>query len=273
MALRVSELMVVAWCLVVAAVSLVRPLSRLARVRVVGGAALLGAAALVCATLPSHGGAGAVRNVLPGAFVLGAYWVAGALFVAPQLELEARLLAVDQRVFELLGRRGDAHRLPRWLQDASEVAYLSVYAMLPLGAWAAWAAGGTSSVDRYWTLVFLSEASCYLALAWVQTRPPRTLVPRQPAVSIGAVRRVNELLLTHASIQVNTLPSGHAAGAVAVALALVWVQSPFATVFGLAALAICLATVTGRYHFVVDTGAGAAVAVAWWLALRVGLGG
>ena len=66
----------------------------------------------------------------------------------------------------------------------------------------------------------------------------------------------------------NTIPSGHAAGAVAVAITLGWLHSPLAPVFGLVALAICIATVVGRYHFVVDTVAGAAVAVTWWLAVR-----
>ena len=66
----------------------------------------------------------------------------------------------------------------------------------------------------------------------------------------------------------NTIPSGHAAGAVAVALALAWLHSPLAPLFGVVAVAICIATVVGRYHFLVDTVAGALVGIAAWLVVR-----
>ena len=153
---------------------------------------------------------------------------------------------------------------------ALEVAYLAVSAMLPLGAWAAWHHAGTPGVDRYWSVVFLSEASCYLALAWLQTRPPRLLEPWAAVLSgRSGFRLANETILTYGSHHMNTIPSGHAAGAVAVAVALGWLQSPLTPAFGLVAIAICVATVVGRYHFVVDTVAGAGVAVIWWLVVRV----
>jgi membrane-associated phospholipid phosphatase len=69
------------------------------------------------------------------------------------------------------------------------------------------------------------------------------------------------------SNEVNTLPSGHAAGAVAVALALGSLDLVLAVPFMLLAAAILVATVVGRYHFVVDTVAGTVVALASWLAV------
>lgn len=123
--------------------------------------------------------------------------------------------------------------------------------MLPLGAWAAWSQGRTAAVDRYWTVVFLAESSCYLALAWLQTRPPRALEPWAARLRTrSVVRHANEAVLTHGSHRMNTIPSGHAAGAVAVALA------------------VCVATVVGRYHFLVDTVAGALVGIVAWLVVR-----
>jgi len=114
-------------------------------------------------------------------------------------------------------------------------------------------------------VVFLSEASCYIALAWLQTRPPRALEPWASSIRERSIfRQANEVVLTHGSHHMNTLPSGHAAGAVAVALALSSLRAPTAPLFGAAAVAICIATVVGRYHFLVDTVAGVAVAVGWW---------
>jgi membrane-associated phospholipid phosphatase len=73
--------------------------------------------------------------------------------------------------------------------------------------------------------------------------------------------------VNRASIQVNTLPSGHAAGALATALAVGTIM-PFAgIVFLLAALLISIATVMGRYHYVVDTVLGVLVALAAWTVL------
>lgn len=266
--LRLTELAVVAWCVVAVSVSLARPLSAGARVRLLSGATSLALAAVSCGLMPAAGAFEAVRNVLPALFVLAAYWVAGMFFVAPQPVLEQRLLAIDRRALALFGLT-DAPTLGRHgLRDVLEAAYFAVYAVLPLGAWSAWSYGGAAAVDRYWTLVFLAESSCYLALAWLQTRPPRVLESSLAAGPPSFVRRANELVLTHGSIQVNTLPSGHAAGAVAVWLALTSVGSPHALLFGVVALGICVATVVGRYHFLVDTVAGAGVAAVWWWLLR-----
>src|SRR2546427_540893 len=66
-------------------------------------------------------------------------------------------------------------------------------------------------------------------------------------------------------------PRGHVAASLAVALA-VAPPMPFAgAVFGLLAVSIGVACVVGRYHYVVDVAAGAALALATWIA--VGLAG
>jgi membrane-associated phospholipid phosphatase len=266
---RVSELAVVCWCMVAAVVAMLRPLCARGRWRVIGGALVVSMAALATSQLPDTGTGGAIRNLLPALFVLGAYWLAAGYIVEPQPRLEQRLLALDRRA---LGSLQLETRLGRgWALEILEAAYFAVYAVLPLGAWAAWAHGASVSVDAYWTVVFLSEASCYVALAWLQTRPPRLLEPWPGAVRARArIRGVNEVVLTHGSHHMNTLPSGHAAGAVAVALALSSLQVPTAPLFAVVALLICVATVAGRYHFLVDTLAGAAVAVCWWWIVMVG---
>jgi len=265
MGARESELAVVCWCLVATIVAVVRPLGTRARVRVIGGACGLAVTALATMRLPDAGVAAAVRNVAPAVFVLCAYWLAGGFFVAPQPGLEQRLLALDRTLLAPLGLQLRLTTASPLALEVLEAAYLSVYALLPLGALAAWVHGGIPGVDRYWTIVFLSESSCYIALAWLQTRPPRELEPW--AVSLRArslLRKANEAVLARGSHHMNTIPSGHAAGAVSVALALWSIGAPGSWLAAVLAAGICIATVVGRYHFVVDTVAGAAVAGGWW---------
>jgi membrane-associated phospholipid phosphatase len=109
-------------------------------------------------------------------------------------------------------------------------------------------------------------------LPWLQTRPPRVVESLVPvpdrahlAVEPGLFRRLNLAILRTSSNQVNTLPSGHVAAALAVALT-VLASAPAAGVAFLAlSAAIALATVVGRYHYAVDSLAGVAVAlVSWW---------
>ena len=78
---------------------------------------------------------------------------------------------------------------------------------------------------------------------------------------------MNLAILRTSSNQVNTLPEWHVAAALAVVLD-VLASAPAAGVAFLAiAAAIALSTVVGRYHYAVDSLAGAAVALAswWWL--------
>jgi membrane-associated phospholipid phosphatase len=266
---RLSELVIVGWCGVAALVALMRPLPASRRIGVLAGTAAMAGVVLGLAQSPPSGLVDAMRNLAPALWVLAAYRIASRFFLAPDLRLERWLLATDDRLLGGLDLESRLTRGPRWFVEWLEVAYLAVYVMLPLGAWAAWNAGGHAAVDRYWLVVFPAEASCYLALAWLQTRPPRDLEPWVAQVrDRSAFRRTNEFVLHHGSHRMNTIPSGHAAGAVAVALALAWLGSGLAVPFALLAAAILVATVVGRYHFTVDTVTGALVAVANWLVAR-----
>jgi membrane-associated phospholipid phosphatase len=77
-------------------------------------------------------------------------------------------------------------------------------------------------------------------------------------------RRLNTAILNNASIQANTLPSGHVSGAVAAALGVM----PVAPAVGLWLMAIAgliaVAAIAGRYHYAVDCVAGLAVSLVVW---------
>ena len=267
--MRRSEWLVLGWCAVTMALTLVRPLLPMARLRVVTRCLALAAIVRAVALTSAGDAPPVVRNLAPALYVLAAYWIAAGFFVRPNAALEAWLARSDRR---WLGRWHPEVWVPRsrWRLEGLEFAYFAVYAMLPLGMWAAHAAGGDRAVDWYWSVVFPAEALAYLGLAFWQTRPPRAIEPWAAALrQRSPLRVVNEVVLDVGSHGMNTLPSGHAAGAVAVALAVATLAAPSAPVFAVVAVAICAATVVGRYHFLVDTVTGAGVALLVWVVAHV----
>ena len=267
--LQTSHVVVAWWCVIASIVALLRPLPGSRRLAIVSGAVALLGTVFAVSRVPWAGAGAAIRTLAPAVWVVAAYWIASAYFVAPQAPLERWLGRVDDALLSRFRRERRGTRGAAWAAELLELAYLAVYATVPTGAWAAWEAGGLAAVDAYWLLVFPSVATCYLSLAWGQTRPPRHLERSACAGRRSALRRANEFVLQHGSHGVNTVPSGHAAGAVAVALSLGGLGSPWAPLFWLLAAAILVATVAGRYHFVVDTALGALVAVVCWAVVRV----
>ena len=204
-----------------------------------------------------------LQIVIPSLVLLGGYWLSGLLFVRPNVQLERWLLSVDDRLLTRSGVLAWLHRSPRF-GEYFELSYLLVYAAVPAGATTLAVSGYGDQVDRFWTIVLLAEFACYGMLPWIQTRPPRAIETSDNVAHAGVVRRLNLSVVNRASIQVNTLPSGHAAGAVATAVA-VSTSLPFAGIaFLFMALSISIATVLGRYHYVVDTVLGGLVAIVVW---------
>jgi membrane-associated phospholipid phosphatase len=204
-----------------------------------------------------------IELLLPAACLLAGYWLSGLFFVAPMAHLERRLLRIDEHV--------GVSRVawPRLVRDYFELAYVLVYAVVPAGAITLALGGHANAVPRFWSVVLLAEFLSYGMLPWVQTRPPRAIeVPRERSRSTSPLRRFNLAVLGRASIQVNTLPSGHAAGAVATALAVATVMPDAGAVFLVLALSIAMATVIGRYHYIVDSVLGIVVAMIASVALR-----
>jgi membrane-associated phospholipid phosphatase len=206
----------------------------------------------------------ALLVALPALILLFGYWLSGLFFTSPDPAIEQRLLRLDSAVLARLdpGRwsRGGLRFLLEWL----ELSYLLVYLLLPAGAVVAVIAGAPGASGRFWTVVLLAEFACYAALPWIQTRPPRVLedpVGSPPAIG---VRRLNLAIARRASIQANTLPSAHAAGAVAAALCVIEVSPNVGAAFMVVATSIAVATVVGRYHYLLDSILGGLVGAAAW---------
>ena len=204
-----------------------------------------------------------VNLLVPGALLLAGYWLSGFFFRDPQAWLEQWLFRVDDTVAAerwLLA-------LPRAIGELLELSYAADYVVIGGGAIYV-ATFGTNAVAYYWTLVLASELASFAPMPWLRSRPPRAIrivgAPGVPGVPTPYLRRLNTLILDNASVQANTLPSGHVSGAVAAALGVMAVNAVAGWWLMAMAGLIAVGAIAGRYHYVVDCAAGAAVALAFW---------
>ena len=206
----------------------------------------------------------AAQIVLPASILLAGYWLSGLFFAGPNRRIEGWLQSMDETLLTRTGVLGWFRRAPQVVREFLELNYVLVYAMLPAGAVTLLAAGRTGDVTRFWATVLAAEFACYAMLPWIPTRPPRAIENPSDQPPPSHMRRLNLGIAAHASIQVNTLPSGHAAGAVATACCIASTVPQAAGVFAAIAASIAVATVIGRYHYLVDSVLGVLVGAAAW---------
>jgi hypothetical protein len=231
------------------------------RRRVLVLAALFASAAAASTALPD----GLLRRwIVPPVFLLTSYWTSGLLFVRPMPRVEAALLRIDRtlRIPAL------ARRTPAVIAACLELAYAGVYPLIPIALALYLHFTPQANADRFWTVILVTDFICFGMLPWIQTRPPRCLEMQPPWRS--GLRGFNVAMLGQTSIGVNTVPSGHAAEALAAALLVGGAPPPVVTAMWLAALAVSAGAVLGRYHFAVDAIGGWAVAVLVWVAFARG---
>jgi membrane-associated phospholipid phosphatase len=256
-AVRSFEWIALAYFLYVAAASWLPPLAAARRAWLIAASIVSAGAVWAIA----HAAPPMVRDWAPLAYILAGYRLSGYLFASPSGAVESWLIGWDRR---LLG--DPATRFAGWPRAVVvflELVYMGCFLLLPAGLAILVLGDRAALVDRYWNLVMGAEFLAFAPLAFIQTRPPWAL-ERKPELADPAIHRLASQMVEHLTIGVNTFPSGHAAGSLAVALAIAG-ASPWAGALLLAlAAAICVACVVGRYHYIVDVVAGAAVAVALW---------
>jgi membrane-associated phospholipid phosphatase len=265
---RVSEWVVVVYLAYFAVLAFVRPPTPAGRWRALLIALPLGATTVGVSALPSSPVLWLVRFVLPMVSALLCYWLAGPFFTTPQIGAETAFLDFDRRVWPSQERF--VRTTSRLVLEYFEFAYLGGYLILPAGFAVLMLTGRTDLYDRFWSAVLASLLGCYAVLPWVRTRPPWVLRP-SPALAARPVmvRAFNQWLVHGASTELNTFPSGHAAGAVAAAL-VVCQASPVAGLFFVpAAISVAGGTVVGDYHYIIDALTGALVAITAWGLLTV----
>jgi len=231
------------------------PLTRVERRRRAGTmlAATAGAVAVVLAArvVPLE-----ARLALPFAYIAFGYWLPVALVQpAPRGALEAWLRRTDAAV---RGRLPVG--VPRWLAHAMELGYLACFPLVPAAFAVVSIAGSQADAARFWTSLLAAGFACYGTLPWLVSRPPR-LLGDAARVTSTAMARVNVSILDRVSHGFNTFPSGHVAVSVAAAISVGEVWPGAGLVFGVAAAAVALGAVAGRYHYLADVALGAAVGI------------
>jgi membrane-associated phospholipid phosphatase len=203
------------------------------------------------------------RSWAPILYVLAGYYLAGRTFFRPMPHVEEWLIGIDRLVL------GDHRaRFAAWPPGAVQLldaAYIGCFLLVPAGfALLVWAGRGDLG-EHYWTIVLGAELGAFATLPYLQTRPPWVI--ERLADDQGP--RASVVFMKHATTGANTLPSGHAAGSLAVALAVADALPEAGSILIVLALVIAVATVVTRAHFVVDVITGVALAIAVWLAARV----
>jgi hypothetical protein len=252
-----SSFTVLAWC---------RPLAKGKRFKATaigasGLAATVAGAFLVPRILPPLA-ASVTRDWLPAVLLLMAYWQGGQFFTHADERLQRKLEGLDRRAVLPVLKRLAAHRFSSWMVTYLEIAYLSCYAVVPMSLATLYILRMGRYSDDFWASVLSSTYACYAMLPFFQTLPPRML---EAALPVTPVRRFNLLVLRHGSIHVNTFPSGHVVSSTACALAVLQHATWPGLALGWIALSIASGAVLGRYHYLADALAGAAVAVVVFL--------
>ena len=207
--------------------------------------------------------------LVPLPMLLAGYRLSGLFFVSPMRDAEEWLMALDRRFLRRQGILAAYETSPRMVHESLELAYVLVYLVIPAGVATLAMGGHPEVIPRFWTIVLLAAFISYGVMPWLQTRPPRVLENTPDMIEPqSALRRFNATILNRGSIQANTVPSGHAASAVATGLAVADAMPLAGAVFLFTAACIVVATVLGRYHYLLDSLLGIVVAVVAWCICR-----
>lgn len=260
--MRASESLALAYFVYLLVASWIKPLPAARRIQIRAGAiVMLGLVLVGARRAPAT-----ARDWAPALSILAAYYLSGRLFVQPSTRLETWLGAWDRR---LLGDPTTRFaKWPRWLLAYLDILYMGCFLLVPAGfgvlAWT----GHATLADRYWTTIAAAELGAFAPLAVFQTRPPWVLEP-PPIVRDARVHRAASLFVRHGTIGANTFPSGHVAGSLAVAFALMGTLPVAGAVFLALSAAIAVACVVGRYHYVIDVVAGGVLAAVVWVVVAI----
>jgi membrane-associated phospholipid phosphatase len=152
---------------------------------------------------------------------------------------------------------------PAWFVGYLDSVYMLTFLLLPGGLAVLVLAGRSDLANHYWTLVLAADLGAFAPLSVFQTRPP-WMLEDPPVLANQSVRRLASYMVQNATIRVNTFPSGHVAVSLAAAIAVAGALPVAGLILLVLSISISLACIVGRYHYVVDVVAGAALAALVW---------
>jgi membrane-associated phospholipid phosphatase len=189
-------------------------------------------------------------------------WLASA--VLPQ-GLEQRWIVWDRLLLDTYHGRAAIESLGTLMPTVLEAAYLSVYIIGPLAVATLYLFHRREEVDRLWLAFLLGLMLSYIQFPFWPSEPPRTVFPDLDLPTIvTSLRRLNLFLVGNYGIHSSVFPSAHVSGAISGALMLRRIlpdRSGVGNLWLAVAVLIAVATVYGRYHYLVDAVAGGAVGV------------
>jgi membrane-associated phospholipid phosphatase len=206
-----------------------------------------------------------LRDWFPLTLLLLAYREMG-WFALPHVStvLEQRWVVWDRLFLDRLGARAVIESLGPVFPVILEIAYSLVYTVAPFSMACLYLSGRRRDADELLFPVLIAVLGCYALFPFFPSEPPRTVFPDRDLPIHNLVRTFNYWLLGSYGIHTSVFPSAHVAGAFSSAFALrrLLPRRRLLTrgVFTLASL-IALATVYGRYHYLVDALAGLALAL------------
>ena len=155
-----------------------------------------------------------------------------------------------------------------------ELSYTFVYVMPVVGLVLLYIYGRADLSDQFLRLFLLATLSSYALFPYFPSEPPRTAFPADNLPRVNtAFRKFNLWMLDRTGIHTSVFPSAHVSGAFGVAFAILRIlpdDRGAGWCLLVLACSITIATVYGRYHYLVDALAGIGmsllalvVAIAW----------
>lgn len=209
------------------------------------------------------------RDWLAAPLILFAYHESGRLtFPRADQFFENAFVRWDKYLFRPGLFHFEKGHLPGWFDAILEFSYLQCYVIVPSGIAVLYLAHRPDLADQYWSVVLPAVFIAYGLTPLFPAQPPRKLPQDSPlAREPSLLRRLNLWIHDHASIKVNTFPSGHVAGALAASLALIRPLPIAGACYLIITMGITLGSIRGRYHYSVDAVTGALAATAAYLCI------
>jgi hypothetical protein len=254
--MRVAEWIQITFFSILVVAAWRRPLARQRRLRITAFAtltiAVILAARFMFYVVPPRFSS-VVRDWIPAALLLVAYWQIGEFFAEPNQSVQTRLAAFDRSFFRAVHIQPAKTSIGPLRALYLELAYLMVYPLIPLGVGALYIAGMRHNADYYWVVVLLATYTCFAVTPFMPALPPRVLTDYDMfEIPPNRLRALNGWILSRASIQAITFPSAHVASSAAAAFVLLRLEPRMGLIFLWAALSIAVATVVGGYHYAAD---------------------
>lgn len=186
--------------------------------------------------------------------------------------IEESWVVWDRVVLNDMGGRALIESLGPVLPFVLELSYLLVYTIGTFCVVLLYVRKEREKIEVLMFPLLLGTFLSYVLFPFFPSEPPRTVFPDQDLPSYRPVlRQFTHWLLGHYGIHTSVFPSAHVSSAFSAAFGMLPLTEKLPAVrhglFVLASL-IAVATVYGRYHYLVDAAAGLVVAaVAWRISL------